>query len=188
MLRVDVHQARGQGGQDAHLDRTVIDEGAGTPGAVDDPPDQQVASIPFHVAVFQDRADLRVVGVELPLHDAAARPLGDDGRVGLCPRQQGQGAHQDGFPGAGLPGNNDQTPRKRDIQRVYQDVMADMKSPKHLPRPPSGSRGLRFRIRRSPRGPASAASRSIWRFRSAPCSRILRPSCRARCGSPPVSC
>ena len=55
----------------------------------------------------------------------------DQRRIRFPTQCQPQCTQQDGLAGAGLSGYNDETLRKRDIQRVNQYVILDMEAAEH---------------------------------------------------------
>ena len=132
VLRVDVHQVSGQFLQHGQGHGQVVDERTGTPGPVDDAPDEQAAVLPVELIRLQDVPDGTVaLQDEFGLDHAAFAVGSDDGGIRLAAQHEGEGAEQDGFSRTGLARNNDETLRKINLQRVNQNVIPDVKGGEH---------------------------------------------------------
>ena len=125
-------KAGGKGLERPHLDGLVVHEGTGAAAPGDRAADDQVAAVRVQVVLLSNGPErLVLLHVEFRL-DHAGIPAGTD-RPGVSPgaEDEGKGAQQDGLAGAGLPGYNDETLRKTDLQRVYQDVIRDEEFREH---------------------------------------------------------
>ena len=132
VLGMDIDKAGGKGLERPHLDGLVVHEGTGAAAPGDRAADNQVAAVRVQVVLLGDGPErLVLLHVEFRL-DHAGIPAGTD-RPGVSPgaEDEGKGAQQDGLAGAGLPGYNDETLRKTDLQRVYQDVIRDEEFREH---------------------------------------------------------
>ncbi len=177
MLGVDVHQPVRKTGQNGNVRRTVVHEGSGSSAGIDYTTNNKMAVILLYPVFIEYSHTFRISTIELSLHHAVSGAGTDDGRICPGPAKKREGTEQNGLAGSCLPGDNDQTLRKVNVQRVYQNVVPDMKGTKHLPRLPwlRGNIARHFRTQLWPRDRVWAASRNIWIFLSVPCFRRLRP-------------
>ena len=127
VLGVDVDQPAGKLREHADGDRFVIHERSGPSALPEHTADNEIAPVPVHTVGIEDFADRRIVlDMEFSFDDAVLRIFPNHGSIRLGSQEKGKGTQDYGLACSCLPGNNDETRRKINIQRVYQNIVPDL--------------------------------------------------------------
>ena len=133
MLGMDVHKPGCDTLEDLERDGRIINERSGTAGRRNHPADEQFSGVIIQIIFMKKVPHDRITfgNPEKRLDDTIVSMGADHRCVSLGAKQQRQSPEQDGFSRSGLSCNNDETLRKNDIQRVYQNVIPNLKGLEH---------------------------------------------------------
>jgi hypothetical protein len=136
VLAIDINELLAKLFKHVQGDGAAIQIGPGVPGALDEAPDEQ--SIRFlQVEAVQDLQSLSSLELEESFHRRLFLPGSNHFRGSSTPQEEVDGIDQDGFSGAGFPGQDVEARPEFNVQLIDDRKIFDIQLGQHNPTTPA---------------------------------------------------